>query len=80
MAEALGGGARLRNGSGSLETEVLRAGNAAVSQRHDAHGPHAQLRDRGRGGAREAHARIQRDAPDGMGRFRPAGGKRGDQK
>ncbi len=42
--------------------EILRARNAAVSLRHAAHGPHAQLHHRRRGGALQAHARLQRAA------------------
>ena len=54
------------------------ARDAAVSLRHSAHGPHAQLHHRRRGGAISADAWIQCDAPDGMGRVRFACGKRGD--
>ena len=63
----------------SRAAEILPAGNAAVSLRHAAHGPHAQLHHRRRRGAVPAHARLQRAAPDRLGRVRPAGGKRRDQ-
>ena len=46
---------------------------------HAAHGPHAQLHDRRRGGALQADVRLQRAAPDRLGRFRAARGKRRDQ-
>ncbi len=60
--------------------EILRAGDAAVSFGHAAHGPHAELHHWRRGGAVQAHARLQRAAPDGLGRVRLAGGERGDQE
>ncbi len=43
-----------------------------------AHGAHAQLHHRRRGGALPAHAGFPCDSPDGLGRLRTAGGKRGD--
>ena len=46
---------------------------------HLAHGPHAQLHHRRRRGAVPADARLQRAAPDRLGRFRPARGKRRHQ-
>jgi len=43
----------------ALAQEVLHARNAALSLRHSAHGPHAQLHDWRRGGALQAALRIQ---------------------
>src|SRR5439155_765378 len=43
VAASLGGSARVRIGSRSFQTQILRAGDAAVPERDDAHGPHAQL-------------------------------------
>ncbi len=78
MAGALERGPRVRGGRRSIEAEILRARNAAVSLRHAAHGAHAQLHHRRRGGAIPAHAGISCDPSDGMGRVRAAGGKCGD--
>lgn len=75
MAKTMGRSASIRNGGGPFEAEVLRIGNAAVSIGDAAHGTHAQLHDWGCGGAREAHAWIQRDSSDGLGRFWTARGK-----
>ena len=75
MARALAR-CRLLQGGGELrEAEVLRAGNAAVSERHAAHRPHPQLLDRRRAGALQVDARVQRAASDGLGRVRAAGGE-----
>ena len=62
------------------QTQVLRAGDAAVSQRPAAHGPRAQLRHRRRAGAADVDARLQRAAPHGLGRLRSAGRERRAQK
>ena len=57
--------------------EILRAGDVPVPERQDPHGARAQLRARRRRRALQARARLRRDAPDGVGRVRPAGGERG---
>ncbi len=58
--------------------EVLRARDAAVSVGRSARRPRQELHARRRGRAHDAHARLQRPAPDGLGRVRPAGRERGD--
>ena len=60
--------------------KYLRARDAALPERHAAHRPRPQLRDRRRAGALQVDARLQRAAPDGLGRLRPAGRERRDQE
>ena len=77
MAGAVERRPRIRGGCRYLEAEILRARNVAVSLGNAAHGAHAQLHDRRRDRAFPAHAGFSCDSPDGMGRIRLAGGKRG---
>src|SRR5216684_3419528 len=58
MATALGRSARIRNGSRSRQAQILRAGDVALSFRHDAHGQHAHLHDWRRVGPGKAHPRT----------------------
>ena len=77
----LGGAGRVRReGRRCVAPEILFARDAAVSFRHSAHGPHAELHDWRRRGALQADARIQRAAPDGLGCVRSARGERRDQE
>ena len=80
MARAVAGRHLLQGRGEFLAAEILRAGDAAVSQRHPAHRPHPQLRDRRRAGALQVDARLQRAAPHGLGRFRTARRKRGHRQ
>ena len=79
MAAALGGVPRLRGQRRSFPSEVLLARHVRVPVRACPHGPRAQLHDRGRGGAHEADARLQRALPVWLGRLRPARRERRDQ-
>ena len=56
--------------------EILRAGDVPLSVGAHPHGPRAQLHDGRRGGALQARPGLQRAAPDGLGRLRPAGRER----
>ena len=76
MARALAGRRLLQGGGPLLAAEVLRAGDAALPQRHAAHRPHPQLHHRRRAGALQVDARLQRAAPHGLGRLRAAGRER----
>ena len=58
------------------QAEVLRAGDAALPERHAAHRPHPQLLHRRRAGALQVDARLQRAASHGLGRLRSAGRER----
>ena len=60
--------------------QILRAGNVSLSVGAHPHGPRAQLHDGRRRGALQAGARLQRAAPDGLGRVRHARRKRRDGK
>src|SRR2546426_8991236 len=77
MAGALGGGARLPGSAPARCDEVLLPGDAAVSVRPTAHGPRAQLLDRGCRGPLPVDARTPGAPPDGLGLLWPAGGERG---
>ena len=79
MAGGMGGGELLprRGCAGGRQAEILCVGDVSVSEREDPHGACAQLRARRRGGAVQAGAWLRRDAPDGVGRVRAAGGERG---
>ncbi len=79
VAGEMGRRRRVRGGRRSQPPEILSAGDAAVSLRHAAYGPHAQLHDWRRRGPLSPHARLQRAAPHRLGRVRPSGRKRGHQ-
>ena len=59
-------------GHDSAQAQVLLPGDAALSQRAVAHGPRPQLRHRRRAGPLHVDARLERAAPHGLGRLRPA--------
>src|SRR5580765_260331 len=80
VAKALGRSPRVRKRSRSGKTQILRPRNAAVSLRHDAHGPHAQLRYRRRRRPRQTHEWLQRPSSHGLGRLRSPGRKRRNQE
>ena len=81
VAEGLGRAGRIPRGRRRcLAPEILPARDAAVSFRHAAHGPHAQLHDRRRRGALQVDVRLQRAASDRLGRLRAARGKCRDQE
>src|SRR6185503_9284325 len=63
---------------GGGEAEVLLPVHVPLPLGEAAHGPRAQLHHRRRAHALPPHARLQRAAADGLGRVRPARGKRGD--
>ena len=67
---------RARRAAGG-RAQILRAGDVPLPLREDPHGACAQLHARRRGGALQAGARPPGDAPDGLGRLRPAGRERG---
>src|SRR5689334_11084843 len=73
MAAALGLDARLRGDGGPGEAEVLLPRNVRVSVRPCARRSRSQLHHRGRDGAHQADARLQRAASFRMGRLWPAG-------
>ena len=79
---ALGRGPRDVRGRAPFErqAQVLRAGDAALSERPAPHGPRAQLLHWRRAGAPHVDARLQRAAPDGVGCVRAARRKRRDQE
>ena len=66
--------------AGPLQAQILRARNAAVSERHAAHRPPPQLLHRRRARPLQVDARLQRAASDGLGRVRSAGRERRDQE
>ena len=67
----------LLQGRGELhQAQVLRARDAALPERRAAHRPHPQLLDRRRARPLHVDARLQRAAPDGLGRLRSARRKR----
>ena len=77
LAEGLGRGEAFRRRQRRSAPEILHAGDVPVSVGRHPYGPCAQLRDGRRGGALPPRHGLQRAASDGMGRLRPAGGKRG---
>ncbi len=60
----------------SRSAQILCAGDVPLSVGAPAHGPCAQLRHGRRGRPLQARARLQRAAPHGLGRLRPAGRER----
>src|SRR5579872_2682126 len=77
LAGTLGGACPLPGPRRLAQAEVLHARDAALpigrSPRRSRQELHAGRRRR----AHDAHARLQRAAPDGLGRLRPSGGERG---
>ena len=77
MAEGLGRGKALRDEERRSAPEILRARDVPLSVGAHPYGPCPQLHDGRRRGALPPRARLQRAAPDGLGRLRPAGRERG---
>ncbi len=77
LAEGLGRGAAVRDPERRSAPEILRAGDVPLSVGAHPYGPRAQLRDGRRGRPLPPGQRLQRAAPDGVGRLRPAGRERG---
>ena len=69
-------GKALRDEERRSAPEILRARDVPLSVGAHPHGPCPQLHDGRRGGAPSPRARLQRAAPDGLGRLRPAGRER----
>ena len=78
MAGGLGRARPLPHPQRRPAPEILRARDVPLSVGAHPHGPRAQLRDGRRGGALQARPRLQRPAPDGLGRLRHAGRERRD--
>ena len=78
LASALGSATDLPRRRRRPAPEILRPGDAAVPVGRSARRARQELHPRRRGRAHDAHARLQRHAPDGLGRVRLAGRERGD--
>ena len=80
MAARLGGDRPLPGRRGAGPPEVLLPRDVPVPLRPDPHGARPQLRHRRRDHPVQAHARVQRAPPDGLGRLRPPRRERGDRQ
>ena len=76
----MGGRRRVRGHGRPRAAEVLLPGDAAVPVGRHPRRPRPQLLHHRRGGALQAHARLQRPAPDRLGRAGPARGERRHQE
>ena len=72
VAEAVGRRRGVPGRAASRPPEVLLSRDVPVPLGQAAHGPHAGLLHRRPAGALQDDARLQRAAPDGLGRVRPA--------
>ena len=78
MAEGLGRAPDLPRPHGPCAAQILRAGDVPLSVGAHPYGPRAQLHPGRRDRPLQARPRLQRAAPHGLGRLRPAGRERGD--